>query len=140
MMDEHHRRIPITAILAWVAISVTIWLVTVAALLGIWSALTLALVVSSLPALSDERGGRSRQEADHLISKCISEYGQEHSNRCVAIIDSPRARASRARRDDHQDREVCAWHGCVLTRADTAYVPSRSDATPPLAFDEPFCA
>jgi hypothetical protein len=87
--------------------------------------IALALVVSSLPALSDERGGRSRQEADHLISKCISEYGREHSNRCVEIMDSPRARANRARRDDHQDREVERLRRCL---DDPAVIDPRSCA------------
>jgi hypothetical protein len=58
-----------------------------------------ALASASLPALADTPPYHSRHEADRLITKCIDQYGEEHSDRCVEIVDGARARANRARRD-----------------------------------------
>jgi hypothetical protein len=66
------------------------------------AALVLALVAT--PAVG-ERPRRSPSEKRDLIGRCISEYGLEHSDRCVEIID-PDAAARRAYRDYHgRDRE-----------------------------------
>jgi hypothetical protein len=77
-----------------------------------------AIASAALPALA-ELPYRTRHEADRLISRCISGYGEEHADRCVEIIDGARARAGRARRDywdrhDYWDRrEIERMQRCL---------------------------
>jgi hypothetical protein len=58
----------------------------------------------SAPALADRPRGMSDAEwDDYRIAKCVREYGEEHANRCVEIIDGPRAVARKARRDYYRN-------------------------------------
>lgn len=72
-----------------------------------------AIASATLPALADSPPYRSRHEADRLISKCISEYGEEYSDHCVSIIDGARARAGRARRDYWERRDTEHLRRCL---------------------------
>lgn len=72
-----------------------------------------AIASAALPALADTPPYRTRHEADRLISRCISEYGEEHADRCVEIIDGARARAGRARRDYWDRRDIERMQRCL---------------------------
>ena len=79
------------------------------------AAVIIALVVAgSGPALAAELR-RTPGERDRLVAKCVSEYGAEHADRCIQIID-PDAVARRAYRDFYRhyrqgelERERICW-------------------------------
>ena len=85
--------------------------------------LAAVLAASAAPAPAAER---TPAERDRLIGKCIAEYGPEHSDRCVEIID-PAAAARKARRDyfrpDLRRDELARERGCW---SDPAVVNPRS--------------
>ena len=64
------------------------------------AALALALVLVAPPTAADQ-SIRTPEQNRALIGKCIAEYGAEHSDRCVEIID-PDAAARRAYSDFHR--------------------------------------
>ena len=79
------------------------------------AALALVLVLAVPPALADQPI-RTPEQKRALIGKCIAEYGAEHSERCVEIID-PEAAGRRAYRDyyrrdlgDELARERHCWN------------------------------
>jgi hypothetical protein len=95
-------------------------------------ALAAALAAVAVPALAAEP--RTPAERDRLIAKCIGEYGSEHSDRCIEIID-PTAAARKARRDyfrpDLRQDELARERGCW---SDPAIINPRScsEGTPPV--------
>ena len=73
-----------------------------------------------------------------LIGKCIAEYGAEHSDRCVEIID-PGAAARRAYRDFHRRdrrdglaRERACWEDPTIINP-----RSCSEGAPPVRSRRP---
>lgn len=83
--------------------------------------IAIAIATFSAPAFADRPKGMSGQEwDDYRIAKCIAEYGEEHADRCVEIIDGPRAIARKARRDYYRggdaERRECLEDALILDK------------------------
>jgi hypothetical protein len=60
------------------------------------TALAIALILTSAPALADNER-LSQRERDERIAGCIRTHGAQHTDRCVEIMEGPSALGRRAR-------------------------------------------